>query len=65
MNPDLGHQTDEPSDLGCCSKDIILFSVVAPLSALSFWIAGGTAYYRLQFTGCIECPAPDFGSDFI
>ena len=65
MNQDLGQQTDEPSDLGCCSKELILFSVVAPLSALSFWIAGGTAYYRLQFTGCIECPEPDFGSNFI
>ena len=64
MNPDLGHQTDEPSDLGCCSKDIILFSVVAPLSALTFWIAGGTAYLS-QSARCIECPEPDFGSNFI
>ena len=52
MNPDLGHQTDEPSDLGCCSKDIILFSVIAPLSAITFWIAGQVAYaihYQLLY----------------
>ncbi len=48
MNPDLGHRTDEPSDLGCCSKDIILFSVVAPLSAVTFWIAGWTASFWLE-----------------
>ena len=68
MNTDLGHQTDEPSDLGCCSKDIILFSVVAPLSALSFWIAGGTAffYYRnLWWSRCVGCIDNDFGASFI
>ena len=67
MNKDQGRpiaDSAEPSDLGCCSKDIILFSVVAPLSALTFWIAGGTAYL-FQSTRCIECPEPDFGSNFI
>ena len=64
MNKIPGRPTNEPSDLGCCAKDIILFSMVAPLSAITFWIAGWTAYFRLQFAGCIECPGPDSGSNF-
>lgn len=65
MTTGQGQQPGELSDIGCCSKDIILFGVVAPLSTLTFWIAGWTTYYRLQFIGCIECTDPDFGINFL
>ena len=48
MNADHGHQTGAPFNEGCCSKHIPLFTVVAPLSAATFWIAGWTASFWLE-----------------
>ena len=48
MTTGQGQQPAELSDIGCCSKDIILFGVVAPLSTLTFWIAGWTAHWWLE-----------------
>ena len=48
MNTDHGHQTGAPFNEGCCSKHIPLFTVVAPLSAATFWIAGWTASFWLE-----------------
>ena len=48
MTTDQGHQTGAPFNEGCCSKHIPLFTVVAPLSAATFWIAGWTASFWLE-----------------
>ena len=48
MTTDQGHQTGAPFNEGCCSKHIPLFTVVAPLSAATFWMAGWTASFWLE-----------------
>ena len=48
MTTGQGHQTGAPFNEGCCSKHIPLFTVVAPLSAATFWIAGWTASFWLE-----------------
>ena len=55
MNTDPGRQTKETHDEadntlyeGCRSKNALLFTVVAPLSAITFWIAGWTAHWWLE-----------------
>ena len=42
------HETGAPFNEGCCSKHITLFRVVAPLSAVTFWMAGWTASFWLE-----------------
>ena len=48
MTTDQGHQTGAPFNEGGCRKFVPLFSVVAPLSAVTFWIAGRTASFWLE-----------------
>ena len=48
MTTDQGHQTGSPFNEGGCRKFIPLFSVVAPLSAVTFWMAGWTASFWLE-----------------
>ena len=57
MTTGRGQPTSELSDIGCCSKDIILFGVVAPLSTLTFWMAGWTAQWWLRSQEVVN----DFG----
>lgn len=67
MNTESGHQGPLGFDESCCSDGLILFVVVAPLSAITFWIAGWTAYFWLEFIrrSNQEVVHNDFGANAI